>query len=144
MPLATPLQRLTAQMLTRVENLLGYQSVVSRNLDGIVDDILAADDALLEAFANALGPVEMQSLCQAHLDLGTGSNFAITTLNSIAAQSGIAPVRAEVDIRPLADKLAAQGRTLDFDGTTFSVTEIERPPEPETEPIEEPQPDTAP
>lgn len=133
MPLATPTQRLTAKMLSTVADLQGYQSVVSRLLNSIVDDILAADDATLAEFANTLGAAELFALCQAHLDLGTGSNAATETLNAIAEQSCLAPVRATVDIRPLADKLAAQFRSLDFDGTAFVVTAIPQPqPEEQT------------
>ena len=64
-------------------------------------------------------------------------NAIIGGLNAILTTIGEPLCTASVDVRPLSEKLAAQGREIAFDGTAFVVTALPQP-EPEESPEAEP------
>ena len=110
-----------ASILTRVQHLAGNYQAAASHLNAIVRDVLALDDADLAEFANQLGPQGLNDLTSLHLLHGT----SITQLSQEAADvlddSGVAWPAAAVDVRPLGDKLAEQGRELVLTGGVFSV-----------------------
>ena len=92
-------------------------------LNAVTAEILALGNDDLAAFGNALGPLEMESLTTAHADQGDALNSLLAGVNGILAQSGIPPQETAVDVRPLADKLADQGREIILTDGVFTVVD---------------------
>ena len=128
-----------ASILSRVQHLAGNYNAAGTHLNAIVRDLLALDDADLAAFANEQGVAGLNELTTLHAEHGA----AITELSAAAAttlaDSGLMWPASIVDVRPLSEKLAEQGREMTFADGVFAVVQIPRPePEPEPEPITEP------
>ena len=129
MPLIqSPSQAAAASILSRVQHLAGNYNAAASHLNAIVRDVLALSDADLAAFANEQGPAGLNELTTLHAEHGA----AITELSAAAAAtlaaSGTIWPASIVDVRPLSEKLAEQGREMIFVGGVFSVQPI---PEPE-------------
>ena len=138
MPLIqSPSQAAAASILSRVQHLAGNYNAAGTHLNAIVRDVLAMDDADLAEFANDIGPTALNELTTLHLEHGT----AITELSAVAAAtlaaSGAIWPASIVDVRPLNEKLAEQGRELTFADGVFTVSQL---PQPEPEPEPEPEP----
>lgn len=116
-----------ASILARVQQLAGNYQAAASHLNAIVQDVLALDDADLAEFANEQGPDGLNELTSLHLAHGT----AITELSAEAAatlaDSGIFWPASLVDVRPLGEKLADQGRELVLVDGAFSVQTISTP-----------------
>lgn len=128
-----------ASILSRVQNLAGNYNAAASHLNAIVRDVLALSNEDLFEFANEQGPAGLNELTTLHAEHGA----AITELSQAAAamlaDSGVPWPASVVDVRPLGEKLAEQGRELTFEDGVFAVVQIPRPePEPEPEPITEP------
>jgi hypothetical protein len=93
-------------------------------LNAVTAEILALPNDDLAAFGNALGPLEMESLTTAHADQGAAINALLAGVNAILTQSGITPQESAVDTRPLADKLAEQGREILLVDGVFEVSQL--------------------
>ena len=116
-----------ASILARVQNLAGNYNACATHLNAIVHDVLALDDDALAAFANEQGPAGLNELTTLHAEHGA----AITELSAAAAatlaESGVTWPASTVDVRPLSDKLAEQGREMTFADGVFSVQQIPQP-----------------
>ena len=116
-----------ASILARVQQLAGNYNAAASHLNAIVRDVLALDDDDLAEFANEQGPDGLNELTTLHLEHGT----AITELSAAAAatlaDSGLVWPASIVDVRPLSEKLAEQGRELTFADGTFSAQPITQP-----------------
>lgn len=116
-----------ASILARVQHLAGNYNAAASHLNAIVRDVLALDDDDLAEFANEQGPDGLNELTTLHLEHGT----AITELSAAAAatlaDSGVLWPASIVDVRPLSDKLAEQGREMTFADGVFSVQPIIQP-----------------
>ena len=131
MPLIqSPSQSAAASILSRVQHLAGNYAASATHLNAIVRDLMALDDADLAEFANEQGPAGLNELTSLHLEHGT----AITELSAAAAatlaDSGLVWPASIVDVRPLSEKLAEQGREMTFADGVFSVVQLPQP-EPE-------------
>ena len=119
-----------ASLLSRVQHLAGNYNACATHLNAIVRDLLALDDADLAAFANEQGPAGLNELTTLHAEHGA----AITELSAAAADtlsaSGVAWPAPVVDVRPLSEKLAEQGREMTFADGVFAVQQLPQP-EPE-------------
>lgn len=93
-------------------------------LNSVTAEILALSNNDLAAFGNALGPQEMQSLTTAHGQQGDALNALLSGVNGILEQSGIRSQSAAVDTRPLAEKLADQGREIVFSDNIFVANQL--------------------
>ena len=117
-----------ASILSRVQHLAGNYNAAGTHLNAIVQDVLAMSDADLAEFCNDLGPQGLGELTTRHAEHGA----SITELSQAAAamllESGIVWPASVVDVRPLSEKLAEQGRTLTFVDGVFAVAPL---PEPE-------------
>lgn len=113
-----------ASILARVQQLAGNYQAAASHLNAIVQDVLALDDADLAEFANEQGPEGLNELTSLHLAHGE----AITELSAEAAatlaDSGILWPASLVDVRPLGEKLAEQGRELVLVNGVFSVSPL--------------------
>ena len=129
MPLIqSPSQAAAASILSRVQHLAGNYNAAASHLNAIVRDLLALDDADLAAFANEQGPTALNELTTLHLEHGTAITELSAAAAAILADSGTIWPASAVDVRPLNEKLAEQGREMTFTGGVFSVQPI---PEPE-------------
>ena len=134
MPLIqSPSQAAAASILARVQSLAGNYNAAASHLNAIVRDVLALSNEDLFEFANEQGPAGMNELTTLHAEHGA----AITELSQAAADllaaSGVIWPASVVDVRPLGEKLAEQGREMTFEDGVFAVVQIPRP-EPEPEP----------
>ena len=119
-----------ASILSRVQHLAGNYNAAASHLNAIVRDLLALDDAALAAFANEQGPAGLNELTTLHAEHGaTISELSQAAADLLAASGTIWPASI-VDVRPLGEKLAEQGRELTFEDGVFAVVQIPRP-EPE-------------
>lgn len=123
-----------ASILARVQQLAGNYNAAASHLNAIVQDVLALSNEDLFEFANEQGPAGLNELTTLHAEHGA----AITELSQAAADllaaSGVIWPASVVDVRPLGEKLAEQGRELTFEDGVFAVVQIPRPePEPEPE-----------
>lgn len=89
--------------------------------------LLALSDAELTAWLQGHA-ADLETIFTRHAQVGRGINALIETT---AAQLETNPPEL-VDVRSVADKLAAQGRAIDWQTLTVSTI----PPEPQTEPVE--------
>jgi hypothetical protein len=117
-------QAAAAATLSRVRDLAAHYNAAASHLNAIVRDLLALGDDDLAEFCNQLGPQGLNDLTSLHLAHGTG----ITQLSQEAADllddSGVVWPLTIVDVRPLQDKLADQGRELVFVNGVFAVIPI--------------------
>ena len=128
MPLIqSPSQAAAASILSRVQNLAGNYNAAASHLNAITNDLLALDDADLAAFTNEQGVAGLNELTTLHAEHGA----AITELSAAAAatlaDSGVAWPASVVDVRPLSDKLAEQGREMTFADGVFAVSQLPEP-----------------
>ena len=121
-------QAAAASILSRVQHLAGNYNAAASHLNAIVRDVLALDDADLAAFANEQGPAGLNELTTLHAEHGAAiSELSQAAADTLLASGTIWPAPV-VDVRPLGDKLADQGREMTFADGVFSVQPI---PEPE-------------
>ena len=128
MPLIqSPSQAAAASILSRVQHLAGNYNAAASHLNAIVQDVLALPDADLSAFANEQGPAGLNELAELHAEHGA----AITELSAAAAAtlaaSGTIWPASVVDVRPMNEKLAEQGREMTFADGVFAVSPITEP-----------------
>ena len=113
-----------ASILSRVQHLAGNYNAAASHLNAITNDLLALGDDDLAAFCNEQGPNGLNELTTLHAEHGA----AITELSAAAAamlgDSGIAWPASLVDVRPLSEKLAEQGREMTFADGIFAITPI--------------------
>ena len=130
-----------ASILARVQNLAGNYNACATHLNAIVQDVLAMSDADLAAFANEQGPDGMDELTMLHAEHGAAISELSQAAAATLADSGVTWPASVVDVRPLSEKLAEQGRTLTFVDGVFAVVAI---PQPEPPPAPEPEPEPLP
>ena len=116
-----------ASILAKVQNLAGNYNAAASHLNAIVRDVLALSNEDLFEFCNEQGPAGMNELTMLHAEHGA----AITELSAAAAatlaDSGVAWPASVVDVRPLGEKLAEQGRELTFEDGVFAVSQLPQP-----------------
>lgn len=127
-----------ASILSRVQNLAGNYNACATHLNAIVRDLLALSDADLAAFANDIGPTGLDELTTLHLEHGTVITEISAATAALLADSGTVWPASVVDVRPLSDKLAEQGREMTFADGVFAVLQL---PQPEPPPAPEPEPE---
>ena len=113
-----------ASILSRVQQLAGNYNAGAAHLNAIVRDLLALGDDDLAAFCNAYGPEGLNELTRLHAEHGAAINALTAAAAAMLQESGIAWPSPTVDVRPLADKLAAQGRELVFGNGVFVVQRL--------------------
>jgi hypothetical protein len=118
-----------ASILARVQQLAGNYNASASHLNAIVRDVLALDDTDLAEFANEQGPDGLNELTTLHLMHGETITELSADAAATLADSGVLWPASIVDVRPLSEKLAEQGRELTFSDGVFSVVQL-----PETEP----------
>lgn len=116
-----------ASILSRVQHLAGHYNAASSHLNAITNDLLALSDDDLAAFCNEQGPNGLNELTTLHAEHGAAITELSAAAASMLADSGIAWPASLVDVRPLSDKLAEQGREMTLADGVFSVSPITEP-----------------
>lgn len=121
-------QATAAEIIGDIEHLAGCAVASAIHLNSITARILALPNDDLAEFGNSLGPQEMQSLTTLHGLQGERVNALVDGINAIHATIGKPPIGSNVDVRPLAEKLAEQFRAITMDESgVFSVIDLPRP-----------------
>lgn len=116
-----------ASILSRVQHLAGHYNAAASHLNAITNDLLALSDDDLAAFCNEQGPNGLNELTTLHAEHGAAITELSAAAASMLADSGIAWPASLVDVRPLSDKLAEQGREMTLADGVFSVSPITEP-----------------
>ena len=126
-----------ASILSRVQHLAGNYNAAASHLNAIVRDVLALSNEDLFEFCNDLGPQGLGELTTLHAEHGAAITELSQSASAMLLESGIVWPASAVDVRPLNEKLAEQGRELTFADGVFTVSQL---PQPEPEPEPEPEP----
>lgn len=116
-----------ASILSRVQHLAGHYNAAASHLNAIVRDLLALGDDDLAAFANEQGPNGLNELTTLHAEHGAAITELSAAASDMLADSGIVWPASLVDVRPLSEKLAEQGREMVFADGAFTVQPIPEP-----------------
>lgn len=119
-----------ASLLARVQHLAGNYNAAASHLNAITNDLLALSDADLAAFANEQGPAGLNELTTLHAEHGAAISELSAAAAATLAASGVTWPASVVDVRPLGEKLAEQGREMTFADGVFAVQQLPQP-EPE-------------
>ena len=133
MPLIqSPSQVAAAAILERVKSAAANYNAAASHLNAIVRDLLALGDDDLAAFLNEQGPAGLNELTSLHGAHGEMISSLSAEAATMLAESGILWPASHVDTRPLAEKIAEQGRVVTFVDGSFVVTSLAQPePQPE-------------
>lgn len=110
-----------ANILERVKSLYGNYAASVIHLNTVVRELLSLDDDDLASFANERGADALFQLTTLHGEQGDAMNKLVEQSCALLADSGISYPLLAVDVRPLSEKLANQGRELVYDNGVFSV-----------------------
>ena len=131
--LLTPTESVTARIDADAGALASHLRNAIILANRIVDHALNLPTAELNEWLNARPLDQRLFEFSDHGIIGDALNEAATTCELVVG--GPDGSIGRVDIRSVADKLAAQGRTLEVIGGAFVVAELPQPePEPEPEP----------
>jgi hypothetical protein len=97
----------------------------------MVTAMIALTDDQLTAWLNSQPREDVEALLAAHGQLGDAINAAATVAQAVLNESGMSANIPPVDVRSVAEKLAAQRRILSIDNGAFTVTTLPLEPEPE-------------
>jgi hypothetical protein len=136
MSLLSPTENINAALAEDAKNCALHLASAAVTANRMVSTIMRLDDAALSAWLNSRPPESTMAIFAAHGELGTALNHAITTAAAVLTGSGLPAPTESVDIRSVAEKLAAANRTLAFEDGIWSVETL--PPPPAPEPTEEP------
>lgn len=116
-----------ASILSRVQHLAGNYNAAASHLNAIVRDLLALGDDDLAAFCNEQGPGGLNELTTLHAEHGAAITELSAAASAMLGDSGITWPASLVDVRPLSEKLAEQGREMTLADGVFSVSPITEP-----------------
>ena len=131
MSLLTPTETVTARIAADAGALASHLRNAIVLANRIVDHALDLPTAELNEWLNARPLEQRLTEFTSHEEIGGSLNFAASSSEDATglAYSSL----GRVDIRSVADKLAAQGRTLEIVDGAFVVADLPQP-EPEPEP----------
>ena len=116
-----------ASILSRVQHLAGNYNAAASHLNAITNDRLALGNDDLAAFANEQGPDGLSELTTLHAEHGASITELSAAASEMLADSSILWPASLVDVRPLSEKLAEQGREMNFVDGLFAVSPITEP-----------------
>ena len=129
--LLTPTETVTARIAADAGALASHLRNAIVLANRIVDHALDLPTDQLNEWLNARPLEQRLAEFTSHEETGGSLNFAASLSEEVAGLAYLSLGR--VDIRSVADKLAAQGRTIEVVDGAFVVTDIPQP-EPEPEP----------
>lgn len=125
MSLLTPTETVTARIAADAGALASHLRNAIVLANRIVDHALDLPTAELNEWLNARPLEQRLAEFTTHEETGGSLNFAASSSEEAAGLAYLSLGR--VDIRSVADKLAAQGRTLEIINGAFVVTDIPQP-----------------
>jgi len=131
MSLLTPTESVTAAISSDAGALASHLRNAIHLANRIVGHVIDLSTAEINEWLNARPMEQRLAEFTGHGETGGALNFAAALSEDAAGLARYSLGR--VDIRSVADKLAAQGRTLEIVDGAFLVTDIPQP-EPEPEP----------
>ena len=127
MPLQlTAPQKSAAAILTGLRSLASEYEAATRQLDGIMDGIVALPNEPLAALGNEIGPTDLAALLAAHAAQVAGVNALAAGVETIIAsveQREAGEIR-QASTASLYDRLASQNREITLTEGVFSVQDI--------------------
>lgn len=137
MPLLTENQRINASLAAKAENIASHLAAAAHAGNQLVQVALDLDDEALTDWLNSQPPADTLALFTAHGELGAALNGAIAVASAVLTESGIPAPSAAVDVRSVPEKLAEQYRAIELTEEGWQVIQLDRPPVPDAEIIEE-------
>ena len=131
MSLLTPTESVTAAISSDAGALASHLRNAIHLANRIVGHVLDLTTTEINEWLNARPLAQRLAEFASHEETGGALNFAAALSEDAAGLAYLSLGR--VDIRSVANKLAAQGRALEFGDDAFVVTDIPQP-EPEPEP----------
>lgn len=119
--------RINSDLDATAQSIANHLASAAVLANAVVSRLLSLSDEDLAGWLNSQPPQKVMALFAAHEQLGTSLNAASATAAGVLAEWGANPPQVPVDVRPFSEKLAAQFRTVEFDGTTFSVVALPQP-----------------
>lgn len=144
MALLTPLTRVSAELAELTRNAGSHANAAASICNQMVGTLLSLSNADATSWLNAQNPADIMQLFTDHYTVGVKLNELLEALHTQLEAADIPFAPVNVDIRPVSDKLADQGRQMTFDGTAFTVSDIpvpepvgdpEQPVDPPTDPV---------
>jgi hypothetical protein len=136
MSLLTTTEATSAAIAADAQRLAGFASACVNLANSMAKHPLSLSAADLTEWLNAKPSKQRNAEFDAHAALGEALNAAVAVAE---ASMGLpAESLGRVDVRPVADKLAAQNRAMAFGADGFSVTDLPRVEVPATEESPEP------
>lgn len=120
LPTPSPAESALLELQSLSEKIRSYIPIQVEALNRTTAILLGLANADLAEALNSIGPVKLETLLTAHKLLGEAVSYA-------QEQPGM------VDTAPFTEKLAAQGRKMDFQNGVFSVTDLPQPEQPPAE-----------
>ena len=127
MAILTNNEQISATLERKASDLAAYVAAAVHTMNGMANDLLALDDATLTAWLQA-NAAKLAPMFEAHAANGETLNQLVA---GVGQQTAIAPDL--VDVRTVAEKLASQGRVIDWQTLTVSTLPPEPQPAPEPE-----------
>lgn len=122
MAILTTTEQISAALDRKASELSAYVAAAVYVMNGMANDLLALDDQTLTEWLRA-NAAKLGPMFEAHAANGEILNQLVA---GVGQQTAITP--DEVDVRPVADKLASQRRVIDWGSLTVST--IPEPPTP--------------
>lgn len=129
--------RINADLDSAAQNIANHLSSAAALANRITDTVLNLSDEALTAWLNSRTPQETQEIFHAHGLLGEAVNAAGQVASATLVQWGLRRAVPSVDVRSVSEKLAAQYRSIELTAEGWQVIQLDRPPVPEPEIIEE-------
>lgn len=127
MAILTTNEQISAALDRKASDLAAYVAAAVHSMNGMAGDLLALDEATLTSWLKA-NAAKLAPMFEAHAANGAILNQLVA---GIAQQATIAPDL--VDVRPVVDKLASQGRVIDWQTLTVSTPQPDPQQDPEPE-----------
>lgn len=124
MPIIPPAQITSVDLLARTQAAFSFLVTAASQMNQMVSDLLALDNAKLTDWLNSQPMQDVSKLFEAHAVSGNALNLAISTTAVQLADSGVPSTGATVDIRSFQDKLADQGRKVEIVDGKFIVSQF--------------------
>lgn len=134
MALLTNLTVVSARLADLTRSSGAHVAAAANLCNEMVTTLLSLSNEEATAWLNAQNPADINQLFTDHLVVGTNLNATLEALKSQLQAASIPFDPRPVDVRPVTDKLAEQGRQMSIGATGFLVENIPAPVVPEEPP----------
>lgn len=144
MSLLTKNTKTSATLASQIQSGGAHLAAFSAIVNSMVGTLINLNNEDATAWLNAQVPSDVERLFTAHYQVGLATNGLQQIFGQLMAESEIVYAATAVDIRPVSEKLADQGRELLVSAAGFVVQDIVLPPpvdppvDPEAPPVDPP------